>query len=75
MHYLPNFSTRRQTNTAHIHHSLLAFAITMEIDEESNIGRDDCDENDLDFLLIIAQCIINNNIALIQLFSLGRHNR
>jgi hypothetical protein len=29
----------------------------------------------LDFLLIIAQCIINNNIALIQLFSLGRHNR
>jgi hypothetical protein len=38
----------------------------MEIDEESNIGRDDCDENDMDFLLIIAQCIINNNIALIQ---------
>ena len=59
-------SLSRQTNTAHIYRSLLAFAITMEIDEESNIGRDDCDENDMDFLSIIAQCIINNNNALIQ---------
>jgi hypothetical protein len=55
----------RQTNTAHIHRFLLAFAITMEIDEENNIGREDYDENGMDFSLIIAQCIINS-IALIQ---------
>ena len=77
VHYLSTFSTlsslsittkslSRRTNTAHIHRFLLAFAITMEIDEESNIGRDDGDDDDMDFLLIIAQCIINNNIALIQ---------
>ncbi len=36
----------------------------MEI-EESNIGRDDQDD-DLDLLLIVAQCITNNNVALIQ---------
>jgi hypothetical protein len=57
-------SLSRQTNTAHIHRFLLAFAITIQIDEENNIGRDDCDENGMDFSLIIAQCI--NSIALIQ---------
>jgi hypothetical protein len=59
-------SLSRRTNKAHIHHFLLAFAIAMEIVEERIIGRDDCDENEMDFSLIIAQCIINNNIALIQ---------
>jgi hypothetical protein len=37
----------------------------MEIGEESNIGRDYFDD-DMDFLLIIDQCIMNNNIVLIQ---------
>ena len=62
LHYMKWRSRADKYNTIQ-RHCLPAFAI-MDV-EESNIGINDPDA-DFDFLLIVARCIINNNLVLMQ---------